>query len=184
LNLATCIFHGRLVRLAALRPDDAEQFARWAESSDYLRLVDTDMARLLTAEELNEQQKAMRGPNAVDFAIRALGDDRLLGFAAIHSIEWKNGAGTLSIGIGDPQEWDKGYGTDAMRVLLRYAFDELNLHRLGLDVIGTNGRAIRVYEKVGFRHEGRRREAVLRDGRRADLVLMGILRQEWAATAQ
>jgi RimJ/RimL family protein N-acetyltransferase len=73
----------------------------------------------------------------------------------------------------------EGYGSEAMRLTLNYAFNELNLHRVGLDVLDYNARALHVYEKLGFVHEGAKRQFGRRDGRRYDLVLMGMLRDEW-----
>ena len=85
----------------------------------------------------------------------------------------------MGIGIGERQDWNNGYGTDAMQVILRYAFMELNLRRVTLNVFEYNPRAIRSYEKAGFRHEGRIRQYLNRDGQRWDILYMGILREEW-----
>ncbi|MFN2157525.1 MAG: GNAT family N-acetyltransferase, partial [Anaerolineae bacterium] len=74
--------------------------------------------------------------------------------------------------------WGKGYGSDAIRTLLRFAFDEMNLHRVQLTVYEDNARAIRAYEKCGFRHEGRLRDAVYRKGRYYDMLLMSVLSGE------
>lgn len=104
--------------------------------------------------------------------MRTIQDDQLIGFIVIHSIEWNNRAGLLSIGIGDPSFRNKGFGTNALQLMLRYAFCELNLNRVGLDVIEYNKRAIRAYERVGFQQEGRMREAVNRDGKSYDRVIM------------
>ena len=113
------------------------------------------------------------------FAIRALEDDRLLGDADLSVINWGSRDAFVGIGIGEREFWGKGYGTDAMRLLLRYAFTELNLRRVSLNVFEFNERAIRSYEKVGFRLEGRERQVMQREGRRWDLIDMGILREEW-----
>ena len=85
----------------------------------------------------------------------------------------------MAIGIGEQDNWSKGYGSDAMRLMLRYGFTELNLHRMSLTVFEQNPRGIRSYEKCGFKHEGRIRDFLLRDGQRSDMLHMGILRQEW-----
>jgi RimJ/RimL family protein N-acetyltransferase len=143
-----------------------------------MRLVDSDWVRPHSSEEY-APARAAATPTFVEFRIRTLTDDRLIGFVALHSIEWNNRVGEASIGIGDSACWGKGYGTDAMRVILRFAFHELNLDRLWLTVIASNARAIRTYEKVGFRHEGALRKAVYRDGERCDMLVMGILRDEW-----
>jgi len=177
------LFRGKLVRLAPSTRDDAEVFARWSQDADFSRNSDTDHVRPHSAESYAEHFGLGReSPNAVVFHLRTLEDDTLIGFVAIHSIEWNNQAGVLSIGIGEPSYRGRGYGADALRLALRYAFDELNLHRVGLDVISNNAQAIRAYERVGFKHEGLLREAVMRDGQRHGRIVMGILREEWEAS--
>ena len=182
---ASNLFRGELVRLVAPSERDSPVLARWSEDADFLRSMDSDYARPLSPEEaalrLNPQEV---DPNKVEFHLRTLADDRLIGFVALHSIEWNNGAGVLAVGIGEPKYRGKGYGTDALRLMLHYAFHELNLFRIGLDVIATNTRAIHTYEKLGFQHEGQMRGAVLRDGRRSDRIFMGILRDEWLELQQ
>lgn len=173
------IFEGRLVRLSAVLPEDAELFSKWSQDADYLRHLDTDYARPVSAQGFTDQLSRFNGPNNVTFHLRTLEEDRLIGFAAIHSIEWNNQCGLIAIGIGNSEYRGKGYGSDAIHLLLNYGFNELNLYRLGLDVIATNEQAIHVYERAGFKHEGAMRGAVLRDGKRADRMVMGILREEW-----
>jgi RimJ/RimL family protein N-acetyltransferase len=174
------LFRGKLVRLTAPAAEDAQTLARWSQNAGYLRSLDTDYARPVSAREFAERLGSDRpDPNAVAFHLRTLADDRLIGFVALHSIEWNNRTALLGIGIGEFDYRGKGYGTDALQLILRYAFEELNLFRIGLNVIENNRSAIRVYEKAGFRREGVTRGAVLRDGRRYDVILMGILRGEW-----
>lgn len=173
------LFVGNRLRLAAYRPEDAEIAVRWTEDAEYQRQMDTDYARPSTTHEQAEMLTSRRSPNSVNFALRMLEDDRLIGFVVIHSIEWNNQSGTLSIGIGDPEYRGKGLGGEALRLILNYAFNELNLFRVGLDVISTNERAIRAYHKAGFIEEGRMRASVYRDGQRADRILMSVLRDEW-----
>jgi RimJ/RimL family protein N-acetyltransferase len=80
-------------------------------------------------------------------------------------------------------DWNKGFGTEAMKLILRYAFDLLNLNRISLTVFEYNARAILSYEKAGFRVEGQHRKWVNRDGKRWDLISMGILQSEWREVA-
>jgi RimJ/RimL family protein N-acetyltransferase len=75
--------------------------------------------------------------------------------------------------------WNQGYGTDAMRLLLRHGFETLNLNRIMLDVYDTNPRAVRSYEKAGFIHEGRKRQGMYKNGRYIDILQMSVLREEW-----
>ncbi|MFQ6000848.1 MAG: GNAT family N-acetyltransferase [Anaerolineae bacterium] len=102
-----------------------------------------------------------------------------IGNIGLHEIDHKDGKATLGIVIGEKGYWDQGYGTDAIKALLRFAFEELNLHRLYLSVFDFNKRAIRCYEKCGFRQEGVLRESLFRAGRYQNEILMGILRQEF-----
>ena len=85
------------------------------------------------------------------FAIRTLDDDRIIGEIGLDGIRWTHGDCFVGIGLGEREFWGKGYGTDAMKIILRYAFTELNLRRVTLDVFEYNPRGVRSYEKVGFR---------------------------------
>lgn len=173
------LFCGKRIRLAPFHPEDADTAARWTEDGEYQRQMDTDFARPSSAQEQSEMLNSRKSPNSVNFALRTLEGDRLIGFVAIHSIEWNNQCGTLSIGIGEADYRGKGLGAEALELILNYAFNELNLYRVGLDVISTNERAIRAYHKAGFHEEGRLRASVYRDGQRSDRILMSVLRDEW-----
>ncbi len=169
------LYEGEKIRLTARYEGDAAAMARWYEDSDFARRLDTDIAFPRTAQELEEEEMA----GAFTFIIRPMGGDEPLGFVALHSLEWNNGAAALSIGIGAAGQRGKGYGGEALALALQYAFCELNLHRVGLDYIDDNERAMALYQRAGFVEEGRLREYVHRDGRRRDRVYMGILRGEW-----
>ncbi len=175
------LFTGTLVRLAAPNvAKDAETYAQWSRDAEYLRLLDSWPAHPYLAAEAKEHMGKWEGrPDAIAFMIRTLSDDRLIGFIELDDIQWTNGDSFVGIGIGDRDYRGKGYGTDAMRVMERYVFTELNFHRLSLNVFAYNVRALRSYEKAGFTVEGRVRECLNRDGRRSDLIFMGILKSEW-----
>lgn len=175
------LLRGQLVRLtAANSATDPEIAVHWGCNSEYLRLLDTEPARPFTLKErrTRDEEGDVAELNYF-FRIRPLNDDRPLGFVGLWQIFWANGEGFLGIGIGNPADWGQGYGTDAMRVMLRFAFTELNLHRISLQVFEYNTRAIRSYEKAGFKREGVERQYLLRNGRRWDIVYMGALRSEW-----
>jgi RimJ/RimL family protein N-acetyltransferase len=176
------LFHGELVRLAAPRPDDAERFSRWSEDGEYRRLADTEAPRPRSEEYFRDRDRESEAAaEIIEFRIRAIADDRLLGFVAIFGIEWHNRHGWIAVGIGEPEDRGHGFGKEAVTLALRYAFHELGLDRLSLDVIADNQAAVGLYRGLGFTEEGRMRERVHRDGVPADLILMGLLRRDWEA---
>lgn len=179
----TPLFTGELVRLAAADPKLlGENFSRWSRDTEYHRLLDNDPARLWSAKKFQEWfEKDLEGdePKEFFFVIRTLAEDRLVGFIGLFGFNWNHGDTWVGIGLGERDCWGKGYGTDAMRLILRYAFSELNLHRVTLGVFGYNPRAIRSYEKAGFQLEGVERQTLHRDGQRWDIHIMGVLRADW-----
>jgi len=178
------IFQGEQVYLIAPDPEqDAGLFAEWMRDSEFVRLMDTDPPRLLSIDKHKEwlekdvvdEQKS----DEIFYLIRTLHDERKIGLIGLDGIRWVHGDACVGIGLGERDYWGEGYGTDAMFVLQRYAFDVLNLHRLSLTVFDYNQRAIRSYEKAGFIVEGRARQYLNREGQRYDMIFMGILRDEW-----
>ncbi len=172
--MVTDIFRGERLRMTAPRPEEIPYWNAAYEDGSYLRLVDSGIAW----PERNMTPGA-RTDTHFPFSFRTIAEDRVVGFGAIFRIEWNNQAGMLALGIGDVADRGQGYGREMLFLLLRYAFHELNLHRVGLDVNAYNEDAIRLYEAAGFRREGRMREGIWRDGRRHDRIIMGILRREW-----
>lgn len=177
------LFHGRLVRLSAEDPEKVlEYLSRWGRDSEYWRLAMDEPAMWYSRRENKEFiEKELLGDQLDQFffMIRTLEDDRIIGEIGLDGVLWSHGNAWVGISIGEKEYWGRGYGTDAMRVLLHYAFTELNLHRISLSVFEYNPRAIRSYEKAGFVLEGREREAIARGGKRWDMIYMGILREEW-----
>ncbi|MGG1658290.1 GNAT family N-acetyltransferase [Brevibacillus sp. NRS-1366] len=173
------LFHGEFLRFTAAYPGDTEHMARFTEDFDYLRRLDTDFA--VPSQPSAFAKSSTRSGNSVEFMLRPLENDRLIGFVALFKIEWNNRAAHMAIGIGDPKDRGQGYGADALKMILRYAFHELNLNRVGLDVISYNESAIRAYTKAGFTEEGRMRSSVLRQGKTYDRIMMSILAAEWEA---
>ena len=176
------LFRGELVRLAAVDPQPAaEAFSRWSSDSEYWRLMSSDPTYPRSVKAAKEHlEKGLDKEIIKDyfFNIRTLQEDRLIGDVGLDGVDWRNGDAYVGIGLGDRKDWGKGYGTDAIRLILRFAFNELNLHRLSLTVFEYNLRAIRSYEKAGFVIEGHTRGFVHRDGRRWDMICMGILRHD------
>jgi RimJ/RimL family protein N-acetyltransferase len=149
-----------------------------------MRMMDPAPARPMSAalvkKEYEKLEKQMEeNKNLYYFAIRSRADDRLIGKASVYWIEWANGHGFVRLGIGSAEDRGKGYGSQALKMLLRFGFAELNLYRLSALVAEYNTIAIRLLAKHGFVEEVRRRQALERDGRRWDLLVFGLLNEEW-----
>jgi RimJ/RimL family protein N-acetyltransferase len=183
MNMTTDIFRGERLRLVAMEPEkDAPLMNKWRRDTEYARLLDSDPVRLFNTAQNKEWLEKMQKTEAfegIEFMIHTLEDDKPIGFVGLDGISWHNGVSWVGIGIGERDYWNKGYGTEAMHLLARYAFEELGLHRLSLNVFSYNTRAIRAYEKVGYKIEGRVPEALHRDGQRWDVVFMGLLREDF-----
>lgn len=179
------LFVGDEICLAPMDHEtDPEIISKWSHDSKYMRMVSPDPAMPLAVYQVKKKYEAIEkqveeDKNGFYFTIRIKADDRLIGFIRLFWIEWANGTGTIEMGIGDAESRNKGYGSDALRLMLRYAFDELNLHRISAHVPEYNPIALHVFTKLGFVEEVRRRQAFNRDGRRWDDVHLGILRSDW-----
>jgi RimJ/RimL family protein N-acetyltransferase len=177
------LFRGELVRLTSEEPElRAKREVQWQRDTEFHRLADSDPAELNSEKKIKEwaEKNAEDGfkPDRYPFSIRVLDDDKLIGFVGlwldlVHSEAW------IGIGIGERNYWGKGYGTDAMKLALQYAFMELGMQRVSLGLNEYNARALKSYEKAGFKLEGHTRQDMLREGKRYDSLWMGILRDEW-----
>jgi RimJ/RimL family protein N-acetyltransferase len=175
---------GRLIRLRAVEETDAERCHAWVND----REVTQFMGMRFPVSLMQEREWVSRGSKRESEAIFAIDtlDGTHIGNAGLHwgaDLPHSRGA-ELGIMIGDKAHWSKGYGQDAIRTLLRYGFDELNLHRICLRVFEGNARGIGCYERCGFQHEGRERDGFFRDGAYVDVLVMSILEDEWRGGAQ
>jgi RimJ/RimL family protein N-acetyltransferase len=174
---------GRLVRLTAFDPEDmGKAFSTWSRDSEYWRLMDAGAAFVHSAKDSTrriEKDVLEFDPAVYSFSVRRIADDELIGEMTLDVVNWSAGNAYIGLSIGDRQNWNQGYGTEMVRLILQFAFMEINLRRVTLTVFEYNPRAIRAYEKAGFRHEGRMRQFLNKEGRRWDMLCMGILRAEW-----
>lgn len=128
---------------------------------------------------IRDTWKDKQEQRAFTFAIETQKEKKLIGYAQLKNIRKINRTATVSIAIFNEKNRGKGYGTDAMKVLLYFGFEILNLHRIGLNVFETNPRAIKVYQKVGFKKVGVLRETDFVEGKYVNDVAMDILEHEW-----
>jgi RimJ/RimL family protein N-acetyltransferase len=176
------VLTGENIRLTGMRHDDAPTFLKWSEDETYIRYLRVGPIVPDNEKELKEWiDESHKSNSSCMFSIRPLDDEAIVGFVMLMDIQWTHRVATLAIGIS-PEHQRKGYGREAMELILRFAFHEFNLFRVQLHVFSYNTPAIRLYENIGFVREGTLRGALQRDGRRYDVYLYGILNDEWAAT--
>lgn len=181
----TTLFESERVRLAPPDPEkDSEIESVWTHDAEFLRLIDAAAARPLSPGQVKKKYEAIEkeGEKQFYFAVRtreADGPGRLLGFVNLFWIDWMHGATNLNLGLGAPADRGQGYGTEALRLILDYAFDELGLHHVAVATIEYNAGAVRFLERNGFSLEVRRRQAVQRDCERWDVLMFGLLRPDW-----
>lgn len=179
------LFSGKKVRLTAFKREDLPIITGWYRHSDFIRMYEGGVAGPRTDDQWQKwYQNLDSTQDSYSFAIRPIDDERIIGMIDINGILWNQGSAWMAIAIGEPSNQGKGYGSEAIRLMLAFAFQELNLHRVQLTVFEYNQRAIEVYEKLGFVREGVFRQAIHRDGQRLDMLLYGILRPEWEQNSE
>ena len=168
---------GESVYLSPNSMEDAEIYAKWLNDpvvSGYLGMF-REM-HSIRGEELALEKMATSGHN---YAIVALEDDRLVGNICLMGIDHIGRNATIAIYIGETDNRGKGFGADALRLILRFGFKTLNLNNIMLFVHEDNAPGIACYKKVGFKEYGRRRKCEFKNGKYMDLVLMDILSEEF-----
>jgi RimJ/RimL family protein N-acetyltransferase len=172
---------GRLVVLRRHRPDNLGAFVRWYSDPEVARLTRYQQTPLSHDEVQRFFYSRIMGTDFLAMAIHLRDSDRLIGTCAFSQLDGDNGSTLYHITIGERDAWGRGYGTEATELMLAHAFTTLALHRVALTVFEFNPRAVRSYEKCGFKVEGRARQAIFRDGRFWDEIQMSILYEEWEA---
>lgn len=171
---------GTKIYLRPIEMDDIAKMCEWVNHPEVTRTL--RMFRPMTT--INEREfveHVSRSPHDIATLIVVRAGDRPIGTCGLMRIDWVARHAGFGIGIGEPREWGKGYGSEATRLITDYAFATLNLNRVWLDVHADHPAARRAYEKAGFRVEGTQRQAAFRDGRYIDMLLMSVLRSEWDA---
>lgn len=176
-------FEGKKVVLREFRLEDVPVIHAWVNDPFIVRFLSWAIfpQTLRETERFVETQMSGEDPMNRAFVISLRGDDLCIGTTGLTNIDWRNRSGELGIVIGNHDYLGKGYGKEAVDLLLGFGFNELNLHRVGLQVFDFNERAIRSYQKSGLLEEGRLREAFFREGNYHDIVLMGITEEQFKA---
>lgn len=169
--------------LAAIADEDLAVIVKWWSDPEFARPASDDP---VVPQRVDELKKWFMSDDRwkISFAIRLTDPDTLIGFLKVSVVSWPHRIGDVSLGIGDADHRGNGYGAEALRLGVDWAFRELNLHRLQLSVFSYNERAISLYRRLGFVHEGTSRESVRRDGRWYDSLQFGLLAGEWYESPQ
>ncbi|HEY3344804.1 MAG TPA: GNAT family protein [Anaerolineaceae bacterium] len=177
---------GKRVRLRAVEREDLPRFQGWLNNEEVTAGLMISLPLSLVDEE-NWFENMLKTPaEEHSLAIEVFRDDAWMhvGSCGFHAIDTRVRSAEVGIFVGDKRCWNQGYGTEVMRTLIRHGFETLNLNRIFLRVYETNTRAIRSYEKAGFIHEGRMRQAMYQRGQYLDVILMSVLRQDWETAAK
>jgi len=175
---------GKLIRLRAYEKSDLDAVMKWVNDEEVTDLLGGEVLAYPVSSIVEGEfieTVAASSDKSKHFVIETLAEPRYIGAISFNVIEWRNRSAGLGIVISEKALWGKGYGTDAMRVLMRLAFDKMNLNRLWLHVHDGNRRAIASYEKCGFRREGVLRQEHFARGCYHDTIVMGILESEYRA---
>lgn len=168
------------VFLSKIEKEDMNTVYGWFKDSEFLKFYDYLPPIPQTKEEVDKTFSDYEKNEESDvFAVKLKENSQIIGIAGLDDIVKENKVATLFIGIGDKNFRGNGYGKEALNLLLDYGFMELDFHRIQLNVLEFNNAAIALYEKAGFKKEGVLREFVLRDGKRYDLYLYGLLKSEY-----
>jgi RimJ/RimL family protein N-acetyltransferase len=181
LGARTGKLEGETVELRRHARENYGLYARWYGDPEIWHLTSWALSPLnrSAVEKLFEDREL--SPIDDSFAIHIKDDKEPVGVISLMNISDTNASAELSVIVGHPDDRHQGYGTEAIELLIRYAFEELGLNRVGLSAFDFNGEAISAYEKLGFAVEGRYRQAIKRNSGFHDAILMSILKNEWQA---
>ena len=175
------MIYGERIRLRRPEKEDLKLFTTWVNDPDVTNGLTLFLPMGMWEEEAWFDSLSKRPPTERPLVVEIRDGEgwRAIGNSGYHNIDTVARSGEVGIMLGDKSVWNQGYGTETMRLLLKHGFETLNLNRVQLYVYNDNLWAIRAYEKVGFVHEGRRRQAEYKDGKYKDVLVMAILRDEW-----
>ncbi len=179
------MFEGKLVRLRAYEQDDLAHARNFLNHPDVAQMMNPHILFPLRQEDEQKWYESLSSTSEKEyaFAIERKGSPAYLGGCGVHNIDGKNHHAIIGLFVG-AEHRGQGYGSDALRILVRFCFNELNLNKVSLKVFSFNQRAIECYRKFGFVLEGTLRQQIFRNGGYHDELIMSILRSEWEKISQ
>jgi RimJ/RimL family protein N-acetyltransferase len=176
------MIYGDRIRLRPAEREDLPTFVSWLADPEIRKGISRYLPMSMAQEELWFEGMLKQPVDMQTLVIEVKRGSKkwiTIGNCGFHNLNWRLRSAELGILIGEKKEWNKGYGTETMQLLLKHGFLALNLNRLELLVYEDNLGGVRAYEKAGFVHEGRLRQAQFSEGEYKDVLLMSVLRSEW-----
>jgi diamine N-acetyltransferase len=181
------MIYGDRIRFRAIDRDDLPTFVKWINDPEVRQGTGIYLPFSMADEEdwFEGMRKHPAEEHNLAIEVHEPAEERekenwkMIGTCGFFNHDGRNRSAEFGIMIGDKSYWNKGFGTEAVRLLVQHGFNTLNLNRIYLRVLENNPRAIRAYEKAGFTHEGRQRQADFKDGKYSDLLVMSILKDEF-----
>jgi RimJ/RimL family protein N-acetyltransferase len=167
---------GEHVILRAFEREDAERCYRWMNDPNIVRTLKSRYPIAFSNEVEWLERAMMPGANERHFAIERKDDRVHIGNASLHDIDWVSRTAWFGLFVGEPTAWNRGFGSDAVETLVRFAFEEMNLHKLKINVFDYNERAKHVLTSRGFVQEGKLARDFYREGQWHDIVILSIFR--------
>jgi RimJ/RimL family protein N-acetyltransferase len=179
------MIEGKRVRLRSFELSDLDEIMKHWNNMELRNLLGaTDQGPASRNDEegfIRRTWESRKERKAFTLAVETIVDNKLLGGTGLFNINWTTRSAMIGISIYNPKYWGKGYGQESMNLMLGFAFQNLNLNRVELDVLDFNKRAKKCYLNVGFKEVGRRRKAHFIEGKYCDDIIMDILKDEWLA---
>ncbi|MFD3157760.1 GNAT family N-acetyltransferase [Haloimpatiens sp. FM7330] len=175
------MYRGEKILLRAYKKEDIPLAWKYINDEEVKRYLTPGIPFPLTLEEEYKWFEGISSSsnNSYSFAIETLQEGKYIGGCGVNRVDWKNSIADIGIFIGNGEFREKGYGTDAVKALIKFIFNEMNLNKIKLNVYSFNKRAIKCYEKCGFKVEGTLRQEIFREGKYHDEYIMSILRCEY-----
>jgi RimJ/RimL family protein N-acetyltransferase len=178
------MIEGDRVRLRTIERGDLQTLHGWLNDEPLMtwaRFSPDHMVSVSALEKEYERELAGEEHERTTYVIEERASGKAIGWCVMRTWDRKHVNTNVGVGLGEKEFWGKGYGTEAMNLLLTIAFDHQRWHRAELWTLAENERAVRSFEKCGFRTEGREREAAYYNGAYHDILLMAQLKSEWDA---
>jgi len=171
------MFDNGKIRLDKADLTHVDIYHKWRNDCDIMAWTSPHIKQ--NSYEETERFFKERVISSYSFMIYSYTADKFVGITSLTNVDSKNRNAEFIIDIGEKDIWGQGIGLEAMNLVLKYAFFEMNLHRVFLRVFSFNERAINLYKKIGFKIEGEMRESLFRDGKWHSIVFMGLLKKEY-----